>query len=177
MFSLCSLADPELQRRGGHIFAEIFERTFLGVSRKNFSVSQKSFIYLPKFLMTFFLVIDIVTGGPKPLHFDEFTMLSLLPRGSNSIANFDGSAMAGFAPSRGSATVRIPMSVAKIYLGHPIAACCSEILAGISPSYARSLKSFESLSTLMLSAVLNTSYSARGASLVLNTYLVLPVQA
>ena len=56
-------------------------------------------------------VADIGTGwGPKSLHFDKFTMLSLgysfCPRGGpNSIANFDGGAMAGFAPS-GSATGR-----------------------------------------------------------------------
>src|SRR6218665_1105958 len=37
---------------GGEIFAKIFERPFLGVSRKNFSISLKNVIYLPKFLMT-----------------------------------------------------------------------------------------------------------------------------
>src|SRR6218665_3759999 len=46
-------------------------------------------------------VADIDTGGPKSLHFDKFTMLSLLflprSRGPNSIANFDGG-VAGFAP-------------------------------------------------------------------------------
>src|SRR6218665_900765 len=39
--------------------------------------------------------------GPKSLHLHKFTILSLLflpPRGPNSIANFDGGAMAGFAP-------------------------------------------------------------------------------
>jgi len=29
-----SLADPELPNRGGQIFAEIFERTFLGIFEK-----------------------------------------------------------------------------------------------------------------------------------------------
>src|SRR6218665_3177690 len=43
---------------GGQIFAELFSRPFLGVSRKNLCISPKNFIYLPKFLTTFFLVID-----------------------------------------------------------------------------------------------------------------------
>jgi len=52
-YSALPLADPELQNRGGQILAEIFER-FFWRSRKNFCISQKIFIYLPKFLMTFF---------------------------------------------------------------------------------------------------------------------------
>src|SRR6218665_1711409 len=76
-------------------------------------------IYLPKFLITIFLVIDFFNvftryfsvggqirnrqryGEPNLLLLGKFTMLSLLflpPRGRpNSIANFDGG-MAGFAP-------------------------------------------------------------------------------
>ena len=45
---------------GGQIFAEIFEQPFLGVSRKNFSISPKNVrLYHQKYLMTFFLVIDL----------------------------------------------------------------------------------------------------------------------
>ena len=36
-----SLADPELQKQGGQIFAEIFERPFLDVSWKIFSISPQ----------------------------------------------------------------------------------------------------------------------------------------
>jgi len=39
---------------GGQILSEIFEQPFLGVSRKNFCISPKNVIYLPKFLMIFF---------------------------------------------------------------------------------------------------------------------------
>jgi len=42
------LADPELQKRGGQICAEIFERPFLGVSRKNVCISPKKFHLSPK---------------------------------------------------------------------------------------------------------------------------------
>jgi len=36
-----ALADPELQKRGCQILAEIFERPFLGVSRKNVCIPPK----------------------------------------------------------------------------------------------------------------------------------------
>src|SRR6218665_49025 len=49
-----SLADPELQKRGAKFFSNIFERPFFRRFPKNFSISPKNFIYLPKFLMTFF---------------------------------------------------------------------------------------------------------------------------
>ena len=52
--SFRTLADPELHKWWGQIFSEIFERPFLGVIRKNFCISPKNVIYLPKFLMTFF---------------------------------------------------------------------------------------------------------------------------
>jgi len=39
---------------GGQIFAEIFERPFLGVSQKLSAFPQRMFIYLQKFLMTYF---------------------------------------------------------------------------------------------------------------------------
>jgi len=72
-----SLADPELQNRGEQILAEIFERPFLGVPDQISAFPPKNFIYLPKFLMTFFfffLVIDFCNvltwyfsvGGPNP---------------------------------------------------------------------------------------------------------------
>src|SRR6218665_2055067 len=51
-------------------------------------------------------VADIDTGGPKSLHFDKLTLLSLLflPRGGpNSIANFDEGAWPDLPPL-GSAT-------------------------------------------------------------------------
>ena len=54
-----SLADPDLQKQGGQIFDEIFERPFLGISWTNFCIPQKIPHYFPKFLMTFFLVIDL----------------------------------------------------------------------------------------------------------------------
>ena len=53
------LAEPELQKRGGQILARIFERPFLGVPEKITAFPPKIVIYLPKFLMTFFLVIDL----------------------------------------------------------------------------------------------------------------------
>ena len=49
-----SLADPELQNRGEQILAEIFERPFLGVPDQISAFPPKNFIYLPKFLMTYF---------------------------------------------------------------------------------------------------------------------------
>ena len=54
-------ADPELQRRGGQICAEIFQRPFFrrAFLKKFLHFPQKMFIYLPKFLMTFSLVIDL----------------------------------------------------------------------------------------------------------------------
>src|SRR6218665_211079 len=92
---------------GAKFFPKFLNDLCLDVSQKNFSISPKNFICLPKFLMTFCHVVscffsvggakfvaDIDTGeGPKSLHFDKFTMLSLLflpSRGPNSIANFDG---------------------------------------------------------------------------------------
>src|SRR6218665_1047217 len=75
----CTLADPELQKLGGQIFSEIFERPFLGVSPK--------FQHFPK--MSF---VSQNFCGPFLL-FDKLTMLSLIclpPKGGpNSIANFD----------------------------------------------------------------------------------------
>ena len=72
--SVEALADPELQKRGSQILSEIFNDSFLGVCRKKFSISAKNFIYLPKFLTTFFLIIDYFrvliccfsVGGPNP---------------------------------------------------------------------------------------------------------------
>src|SRR6218665_3686002 len=49
--TLNRLADPELQKRGGQIFAEIFERPFLGVFRKKSAFPTKIVIYLQKFVM------------------------------------------------------------------------------------------------------------------------------
>src|SRR6218665_3670601 len=105
---------------GGPIFCRNFFTTFFFRRfPKNVSISRKNFIYLPKFLTTFiFLVINYFrvliywfsVGGPNPspisirgksLNLHKFTILPLLflpPWGEpNSIANFDGRAMAGFA--------------------------------------------------------------------------------
>ena len=50
-----TLADPDLQKLGGQIFDEIFQRPFLGISRKNFFIPQKiPHVFPPKFLTTFF---------------------------------------------------------------------------------------------------------------------------
>src|SRR6218665_4073686 len=70
---------------GGQIFADIFERPFLVMSRKNFCIPKKFHISPPKFLMTYFFshrpiscfiwyfsiggaksVADIATGGQNP---------------------------------------------------------------------------------------------------------------
>jgi len=53
------LADPGLQKRGSKFLPKFLNDPFLGVSRKNFCISPQNSIYLPKFLMTFFLVIDL----------------------------------------------------------------------------------------------------------------------
>src|SRR6218665_2853773 len=108
-----ALADPDLQKRGGQIFHEIFERLFLGISRKNFCIPKKITHLSPKISDDFFFnhrpfrvllyvifpwggksVADIATGGPKSLLFKKITILPLLflswRGGANSIANFDG---------------------------------------------------------------------------------------
>ena len=54
-----STSGSRTSETGGKFFSEIFERPFLGVSGTNFSISPQNVIYLPKFLMTFFLVIDL----------------------------------------------------------------------------------------------------------------------
>ena len=90
------LADPGLQKRG-QIFYEIFQRPFLGISRKNFCIPQKIPHVSPKFSDDFFFnhrpfrvllygifpwggksVADIATGGPKSLLFNKITILPLL---------------------------------------------------------------------------------------------------
>src|SRR6218665_134979 len=112
---------------GGQIFADIFQRPFLGVSRQNFSISSTNFIYLPKFLMTFFLLVidifhllicyfflrgaktvtDINTGGQNSYvstnsqcyHYSS----CLQGESQTPLPTSMGGAMAGFAPP-GSAT-------------------------------------------------------------------------
>src|SRR6218665_3687644 len=123
------LADPGLQRRGGQISEKIFQRPFFRSFPKNFS------IYFPtkipsissKFLMTFFLVIDLFCvlymvffhrgaksaadidrGGPNSLLFNKITILPLLFLSRRGVPNLHsqfrgGGPMAGFAPP-GSAT-------------------------------------------------------------------------
>src|SRR6218665_2382035 len=54
-----ALADPELQKRGAKFLSKFLNDLFLGVSRKNFIVSPKYVIHLPKLLMIFLLVIDL----------------------------------------------------------------------------------------------------------------------
>ena len=115
-----TLADPGLQRRGAKFLQKILNDLFLGVSWKNVCISLKNSIYLQKFLMTFFLVIDLFrvllcyffhrgaksaayidTGGQNPYFStkSQYYHCSFCPGGGpNSIANFDGGAMAGFAP-------------------------------------------------------------------------------
>ena len=44
---------------GAKFWPKFFNDLFLGVSRQNIDISPKIFIYLPKFLMTFFLVIEL----------------------------------------------------------------------------------------------------------------------
>src|SRR6218665_2687378 len=80
-----TLADPDLQKRGGQIFDEIFQRPFLGISQKNFFIPQKFHMYLPKFLTTFFFhrggqicSRHRYGGWPKSLLFNKITILPLL---------------------------------------------------------------------------------------------------
>src|SRR6218665_3089499 len=82
---LQSLADPELQKRGGQIFSEICERPFLGVSRKNFSISPKSVHLSLKISDDLFLVIDL---------FNVF-QCGIFHRGAKSVADIG---MAGQNP-------------------------------------------------------------------------------
>ena len=74
---LQSLADPELQKRGGQIFSEICERPFLGVSRKNFSISPKNVHLSLKISDDLFLVIDL---------FNVF-QCGIFHRGAKSVAD------------------------------------------------------------------------------------------
>src|SRR6218665_4159458 len=94
MQQLLTLADPGIQKRGGANLCLHFSTTFFRI----FSVfPPKNSIYLPKFLMTFFLVIDLFrvlymvffhrgaksaadidTEGPKSLLFNKITILPLL---------------------------------------------------------------------------------------------------
>src|SRR6218665_3121326 len=71
-----SLADPDLHKRGGQIFDEIFERLFLGISRKNFSIPEKIPHLSPKISDDLFLVIDLF----RVLH-------GIFPWGAKSVAN------------------------------------------------------------------------------------------
>src|SRR6218665_3575182 len=98
------------------MFAEIFSRLFLGVSRKNVSISRKNFIYLPKFLTTFFsfsffshrlfscfniLVFGSIRGGGKILKFTQIhnsTITVSAPEGGQTPLPTSMGAMAGFAP-------------------------------------------------------------------------------
>src|SRR6218665_2901846 len=96
---------------GGQMFDEIFERPFLGISRKNFCIPQKFHIYLPNFLLPFFshrpfscFIWYFSIGGQicsrhryrggKSPYFStksQYYHCSFCPGGgSNSIANFDG---------------------------------------------------------------------------------------
>src|SRR6218665_327034 len=88
-------------KTGGQISAKIFQRPFFRSFPKNFSISPKSAIHLPKFLMTFFLVIDLFCvlymvffpwGGQIHSRQNHNTSIALsVPKGGpNSIANFDG---------------------------------------------------------------------------------------
>src|SRR6218665_2276053 len=97
------------------MFAEIFSRLFLGVSRKNVSISRKNFIYLPKFLTTFFsfsffshrlfscfniLVFGSIRGA-KILKFTQIhnsTITVSAPEGAKLHCQVRWGAMAGFAP-------------------------------------------------------------------------------
>src|SRR6218665_2892116 len=93
------LADPQLQKWGGQIFSEIFERSLFRRFPKKFQHFPKKFhlsLKISNDLFSCFNVVfvrggakfvaDIDTGeGPKSLHFDKFTMLSLLflpPKGA-----------------------------------------------------------------------------------------------
>ena len=70
-----SLADPELQNRGGQMLTEIFERPFLGVPQKTSAFPPKVNSHLsPTISDDFFLLIDLYNvlmwyfsvGGPNP---------------------------------------------------------------------------------------------------------------
>src|SRR6218665_4187939 len=83
-----------------------FCRNFLTTLFRRFPDKVRHFHVLNVFMYGIFRrasksVADINTGSPKALLFDIFTVLSFLflpPRGgANSIDNFDGWAMAGFA--------------------------------------------------------------------------------
>ena len=123
----------------GQIFAEIFERPFLGVSRKNFSISPKNVVYLPKFLMTFFShrpfscfnvlffrrgaksVTDIDTGGQNPYistnsQCYHYSFRSA-PEGAKLHWQFRWGAMAGFAPPRDPPLNTIALETAHLF--HP----------------------------------------------------------
>ena len=45
----CTLADPELQKRGGQISAEIFEQPFLGVPEQISAFPHKFFLLIDLF--------------------------------------------------------------------------------------------------------------------------------
>jgi len=97
LLQLQALADPGLQKRGEQIFAEIFERPFLGLSRKKFhhfpkNISDDLFLVIDLFnvLVWYFFrsgaksIADVNRGGAKSLLFNKFTVLSLRflpPRG------------------------------------------------------------------------------------------------
>src|SRR6218665_2674934 len=113
-----ALADPELQKRGGN-FSEIFERPFLGVSRKMQHFHQ-NVIYLPKLLVTIFSrrpfscfnvvffrreggksVADINTAEAKILIFRQIhnAIITLsAPEGGKLHCQLQWGAMAGCAP-------------------------------------------------------------------------------
>src|SRR6218665_3508086 len=57
-----ALADPELQRRGGQILAEIFERPFFRRFPKKFCHSPKNCHLSPKISDDLLLVVDLFLG-------------------------------------------------------------------------------------------------------------------
>src|SRR6218665_631718 len=59
LMSSPSLADPELQRRGAKFYPKFLNDLFRRFPTKFQHFPPKIFIYLSKFLMTFFLVIDL----------------------------------------------------------------------------------------------------------------------
>src|SRR6218665_579999 len=109
---MLALADPELQKRGRWANFCRIQLLFLKIIifgpndlfrhfPENLCISQNNFIYLPKFLMTFFNLPFFLRGGLKSLHFINFTILSLffLSRGGQTpLPTSMGGAMAGFAP-------------------------------------------------------------------------------
>src|SRR6218665_839889 len=116
-FLQSSLADPGLQRRGAKFLKKFSNDLFLGISPKISPLPPKIPSISSKFLMTFFLVIDLFCvlymicfhrGGANSLLFNKITILPLLflsrRGGQTPLPISMGGAMAGFAPPPGSAT-------------------------------------------------------------------------